>query len=27
LTLRGLSPQGASDLSIACSWAQPFEPC
>jgi hypothetical protein len=27
LTLRGLSPQGGSDLSIACSWAQPFEQC
>jgi hypothetical protein len=27
LTLRGLSPQGGSDLSIACSWAEPFKPC
>jgi hypothetical protein len=27
LTLGGLSPQGGSDLSIACSWAEPVEPC
>jgi hypothetical protein len=27
LTLRGLSPQGGSDLSIACSWAEPVKPC
>jgi len=27
LTLSGLSPQGSSDLSIGCSWAQPREPC
>jgi hypothetical protein len=27
LTLGGLSPQGSSDLSIGCSWAQPREPC
>jgi hypothetical protein len=27
LTLSGLSPQGGSDLSIACSWAQLLEPC
>ena len=26
LTLSGLSPQGSSDLSIACSWAQ-LSPC
>jgi hypothetical protein len=27
LTLRGLAPQGESDLSIACSWAEPLESC